>query len=80
VSPELPQVKGESVIKLLKRLNYTITHQHGSHIQLKKVFDSGEHRITVPAHKIIAKGTLNDILSRVSLWNNIPKQELIDSL
>jgi len=40
----------------------------------------GEHNITVPEHKAIAKGTLNDILTRVSLWNNIPKQELIARL
>jgi hypothetical protein len=40
----------------------------------------GEHHITVPDHKILAKGTLNDILTRVSLWNGIPKEELIDRL
>jgi hypothetical protein len=34
----------------------------------------------VPGHKALAKGTLNDILARVSLWNNIPKQELIARL
>jgi hypothetical protein len=40
----------------------------------------GEHNITVPDHKTLAKGTLNDILTRVSLWNNIPKQDLIARL
>jgi predicted RNA binding protein YcfA (HicA-like mRNA interferase family) len=80
VSPKLPQVSGLSVVKLLKKLDYEVIHQRGSHIQLRKVTDSGEHRITVPAHKTIAKGTLNDILSKVSLWSNISKEELIDSL
>jgi predicted RNA binding protein YcfA (HicA-like mRNA interferase family) len=80
VSSKLPQVSGLSVVKLLKRLDYEIIHQRGSHIQLRKVTDSGEHHITVPAHKTIAKGTLNDILSKVSLWNNISKEKLIDSL
>jgi hypothetical protein len=28
----------------------------------------------------LAKGTLNDILTRVSLWNNIPKEKLIEQL
>jgi hypothetical protein len=37
----------------------------------------GEHHVTVPDHKELAKGTLNDILTRVSLWNNIPKDELL---
>ena len=40
----------------------------------------GEHKITVPDHKEIAKGTLNDILSKVSLWNGISKDELIQML
>jgi hypothetical protein len=34
----------------------------------------------VSAYRVLAKGTLNDILTRVSLWNNIPKKELIDRL
>ena len=31
-------------------------------------------------HRNIAKGTLNDILNRVSLWTGVPKHELIDRL
>lgn len=31
-------------------------------------------------HRSIAKGTLNDILNRVSLWTGVPKRELIDRL
>jgi hypothetical protein len=49
-------------------------------MRLKKVTALGEHAITVPAHKVIAKGTLADIISRVSLWNNIPRAELIKRL
>lgn len=39
-----------------------------------------KHVITVPIHKVLAKGTLNDILNRVSLQNNISKRELVDRL
>ena len=35
---------------------------------------------TVPDHKVLAKGTLNDILSQVSLWNGIPKEDLLARL
>ncbi len=45
-----------------------------------KVTSLGEHAITVPAHRVLAKGTLSDILGRISLWNNIPKESLIDRL
>jgi DNA-directed RNA polymerase subunit H (RpoH/RPB5) len=40
----------------------------------------GEHNITVPAHRVLAKGTLADILNRISLWNNIPKEDLLERL
>jgi len=49
-------------------------------MRLRKTTALGEHAITVPAHKVVAKGTLSDIISRVSLWNNIPREELIRRL
>jgi hypothetical protein len=47
---------------------------------LRRITPLGEHNITVPAHKVIAKGTLGDILNKVSLWNSIAKEELIKKL
>lgn len=78
--PKLPQVSGHELIRLLQHLGYQVIRQRGSHVQLEKVTPAGEHSITVPMHKVLAKGTLNDILNRVSLWNNISKKELIDRL
>ena len=78
--PKLPQVSGPKVIKLLEFLGYSVLRQRGSHVTLKKDFPIGEHTITVPMHKILAKGTLNDILNKVSLWNNISKEELLRKL
>ena len=40
----------------------------------------GQHSVTVPDHREVAKGTLNDILNKVSLWNNVPKERLIEML
>ncbi len=76
----LPQVSGSDVVALLQSLSYEVIRQRGSHIRLRKITPLGEHTITVPAHKLVAKGTLSDILSRVSLWNNIPKDDLIRKL
>lgn len=42
--------------------------------------EAGEHNITVPLHSEIAKGTLSDILSRVSIWNNISRDKLVEML
>lgn len=78
--PRLPQVSGHQIVELLESLGYRIARQRGSHIRLEKSTPLGEHNITVPAHRILAKGTLGDILNRVSLWNNIPKEELLERL
>ncbi|MEK6582934.1 MAG: type II toxin-antitoxin system HicA family toxin [Nitrospirota bacterium] len=80
MSPKLPQVSGQDVVRFLKKLGYQILRQKGSHIRLRKLTSIGEHNITIPNHKTVAKGTLNDILTRVSLWNNINKDELIRML
>ena len=80
MSPKLPQISGQDLLKFLEKLGYQIVRQKGSHIRLRKVTTTGEHNITVPNHKTLAKGTLNDILARVSLWNNISKEELIKTL
>lgn len=78
--PKLPQVSGSQVIKLLESLGYTRIRQRGSHVALRKATPLGEHNITVPTHKVVAKGTLNDILTKISLWNNAPKEDLIKQL
>ena len=69
----MPVVSGDKLIKLLTKLGYEIIRQKGSYVRLRKKTEIGEHNITVPKHEEIAKGTLNDILSKVSLWNNISK-------
>ena len=78
--PRLPQVSGRALVKLLHSLGYETVRQNGSHIRLRKTTTLGEHNLTVPDHKSLAKGTLNDILTRVSLWNGIPKEELLHRL
>jgi predicted RNA binding protein YcfA (HicA-like mRNA interferase family) len=78
--PKLPQVSGNDLVKLLQSLGYEVVRQRGSHIRLKKITALGEHTITIPAHKVIAKGTLGDIVNRVSLWNNISKEEISQRL
>jgi len=47
---------------------------------MRKTTPIGEHNITVPDHTALAKGTLNDLLTHVSLWNGISKEELLDRL
>ena len=74
--PRLPQVSGEALLRLLDSLGYRVVRQRGSHVRLTALTPSGEHHITVPLHRIIAKGTLSDILSQVSLYTGMARGEL----
>ena len=78
--PKLPQSSGYDVVRLLTSLGYEAIRQRGSHVRLRKSTTLGEHNITVPVHKVLAKGTLADIVNKTSLWNNIPKDELLERL
>jgi len=61
-------------------MGYSVIRQRGSHVRLRSTIEAGEHNITVSLHAEIAKGTLNDILSKVSIWNNISRDKLIQML
>ena len=78
--PKLPVVSGSKLVKLLMKLGYQVIRQRGSHIRLRKVVESGEHNLTIPMHDEIAKGTLADILSKVSIWNGISRDKLLEML
>jgi len=75
-----PVVSGEKLLKVLVRLGYEIIRQRGSHVRLRKLTAAGHHNITVPLHDELAKGTLNDILSQVSIWNGISEDSLIEMI
>jgi len=77
---KLPVVSGVELLKLLTSLGYEVVRQKGSHVQLRKATQAGDHNITVPLHDDVAKGTLGDILSKVSIWCGISKDDLIEML
>ncbi len=80
MSKKLPVISGKILLKFLQSLGYGIVRRRGSHVRLEKKTDGGTHKITVPNHDQIAKGTLNDILNKVSVWNQISKDDLIETL
>ena len=70
------EISGKQLVSFLEKLGYKKVRQKGSHIVFRKTFSYGTHNITVPMHKVIARGTLNNILNKISIWNNISKKEL----
>jgi predicted RNA binding protein YcfA (HicA-like mRNA interferase family) len=77
---KLPAVSGEKLIKVVSRLGYEIIRQRGSHVRLRKSTAAGDHNITVSLHDELAKGTISDILSEVSIRNSVSKDALIEML
>ncbi len=78
--PKLPAISGKQLILSLNKLGYQVVRQRGSHVRLEKATNAGVHKLTVPNHHSIARGTLHDILTKVSLWNQVSKEELIENL
>jgi predicted RNA binding protein YcfA (HicA-like mRNA interferase family) len=70
---------GRELAKLLARYNYEITRQTGSHIRLTTMLE-GEHHITIPAHKPLRVGTLNNILNDVAKHLKVEKKTVIREL
>jgi predicted RNA binding protein YcfA (HicA-like mRNA interferase family) len=50
-------------LKALNKTGFRIVHQKGSHIYLS----DGKHKITVPRHNTIQKGTLLAIIQQAGL-------------
>ena len=80
MSNKLPVISGKKLISFLGEMGYRVVRQRGSHVRLEKSTGAGLHKITTPKHDPIAKGTLNDILTKVSVWNQMAKVKLIDRL
>ena len=64
-------VYADELINLLERCGYIIVRQTGSHIRMLKKSDDGEHIITVPNHKPIKIGTLQNIAKDVCGFNKL---------
>jgi predicted RNA binding protein YcfA (HicA-like mRNA interferase family) len=73
------EISGEELAKLLRKYDYAMTRQTGSHIRLTTALH-GEHHITIPAHKYLKIGTLSSILSDIAIHFKIDKSDLIKEL
>jgi len=78
---KLPRdIGGENLIKLLAKFGYEVVRQTGSHVRLKSEVMGKIHSITIPLHKPLKLGTLNNILSDVAEYLKISKKELVERL
>jgi len=62
MSPKLPVVSGDQLIRALAKFGYIAVRQKGSHVRLRHSSDPQRLPVTVPLHDEIAFGTLRRIL------------------
>lgn len=62
MTPKLPVVSGEQVIKALRHFGYLAVRQKGSHVRMRNDVDPRRLAVTIPLHHEIAFGTLKRIL------------------
>lgn len=62
----LPQVSGDDVVRVLRKLGYEQDRMRGSHIIMRHA-EPPHRRITVPDHNPVAKGTLRAIIREAGL-------------
>ncbi len=72
---KLPMISGEKCVKALRKLNYDVDHQTGSHIILRHK-NPPYRRLTIPNHRELAKGTLRAIIREAGLT----REEFFDLL
>ncbi len=65
--PRLPRVKGERVIRALRRAGWEVIRVHGSHHVMTHPNRPGE-TVVIPVHRReLKRGTLADILEQAGL-------------
>jgi predicted RNA binding protein YcfA (HicA-like mRNA interferase family) len=73
-------VNADVLVRLLERYGYFIVRQTGSHIRLSKVINGKDHAITIPNHKPIKIGTLQQIVKDVCFVNKLSIHEFYHQL
>ena len=64
------------VLKALKKLEFVVISQRGSHIKLRGIREGKLQTVIVPSHKQIAVGTFSSIINQA----NITRKEFENAL
>jgi predicted RNA binding protein YcfA (HicA-like mRNA interferase family) len=67
MSPKLPVVSGDDLVKALQKFGYIVVRQKGSHIRLRHSTDSQRKPLSVPRHQTLKRGLLHRILQDANL-------------
>lgn len=73
---KLKRLSGKEVITFCQKHGFGIGRQKGSHINLVRILSERKQVVTVPNHKEIDRGTLNNIFKQLRQF--IPEKELLE--
>lgn len=62
MTPKLPVVSGDDLIKALSKFGYVEVRQTGSHVRMRHSTDSRREPVTVPRHKMLKPGLLRRVI------------------
>ncbi len=62
MSPKLPVLSGEELIRILEKFGYVRVRQKGSHVRLRHSTEAQRKSLTVPLHKTLKRGLLHRLL------------------
>lgn len=62
---KLPIISGRECVKILKKAEFLILRQKGSHIIMRK--ESPFTQIVIPNHKVLDRGTLRAIIRQAGI-------------
>ena len=65
---------------LLRRYDYVVTRQTGSHLRLRSTYKSERHHVTIPSHRPLKVGTLSSIFADVASYLGTSKTRLAEEL
>jgi predicted RNA binding protein YcfA (HicA-like mRNA interferase family) len=78
---KLPRdVSGEDLARALRRFDYEITRQTGSHMRLTSKCKGMQHHVTIPDHSQLKVGTLAEILGDVASYLDLTRDQLVREL
>jgi predicted RNA binding protein YcfA (HicA-like mRNA interferase family) len=74
---KLPRdLSGHELAKLVRRYDYVVIRQTGSHLRLRSSLQGMPLHVTIPAHHPLKVGTLAGILSEVAGYLEIDRPKL----
>lgn len=77
---KLPRdMSGAELVRALRKLDYVITRQKGSHVRITTQ-RHGEHHETIPAHAPLKVGTLHSVLQSIASHHQLTIETLLQTL